>query len=536
MTGDHMIHAEHYVKPVHAHLGGYFQRVNDFNHTFDLRWGKIEFDVCFGVQVNVKVVLKVYREQGRCETYLVDTDAYDIQWDRHKRKTRDFYILPFSNHFGPISSVRFAYLVHLNEHSLASELDYQFMDSQQVQNGLDQNHVITDERCAANSYCTYELNPIELQCDVDWYNQHFDDLKLTPKFTKGQQYHPFHPKRFIHDHIDKVIQSRKKNPQRLCTIKVSVDCIDDTDFINHLIYASQEQVLVQCIVDWRKMTLTNSDNYARLKCANVELIGVFCTPQHHLIEVEPDMHTKFIIFNDEDCILGSFNITFDRWWANWESGMTFQSKGVCRLLDNIFQSQRGGVNQRYGIDPLSHFNLLYTFGRQVMRNGQYYRPHHAILAEVHRAKHSIRLCLFLMGDLLGDYNDSVVDALIQAHHRGVYVHILFNGHLARQGQIGIERSMDDELNRALLPAVQRLKDAGIAVGLVYGLDDHLVPYSPIHSKYCVIDDRIVIEGSFNWYNTSVFSHDLLVVVNNVGVAEPYLFEFEQIQYSFRVYY
>jgi phosphatidylserine/phosphatidylglycerophosphate/cardiolipin synthase-like enzyme len=96
--------------------------------------------------------------------------------------------------------------------------------------------------------------------------------------------------------------------------------------------------------------------------------------------------------------------------------------------------------------------------------------------------------------------------------------------------------MDDELNRALLPAVQRLKDAGIAVGLVYGLDDHLVPYSPIHSKYCVIDDRIVIEGSFNWYNTSVFSHDLLVVVNNVGVAEPYLFEFEQIQYSFRVYY
>jgi phosphatidylserine/phosphatidylglycerophosphate/cardiolipin synthase-like enzyme len=205
-------------------------------------------------------------------------------------------------------------------------------------------------------------------------------------------------------------------------------------------------------------------------------------------------------------------------------------------LDNIFQSQRGGVNQRYGIDPLSHFNLLYTFGRQVMLNGQLYRPHHAILAEIHRAKHSIKLCLFLMGDLLGDYHDSVVDALIQAHHRGVYVHILFNGHLARQGRIGLERSMHDELNRALLPAVQRLRNAGIAVGLVYGLDDHPVPYSPIHSKYCIIDDSIVIEGSFNWYNTSVFSHDLLVVVNNYGVAEPYRYEFEQIQHSFRVYY
>ena len=65
---------------------------------------------------------------------------------------------------------------------------------------------------------------------------------------------------------------------------------------------------------------------------------------------------------------------------------------------------------------------------------------------------------------------------------------------------------------------------------------HSVPYSPIHSKYCVIDGTIVLEGSFNWYNTSVFSHDLLVVLNNREVAEPYLYEFEQIQRLFRVYY
>ena len=361
-------------------------------------------------------------------------------------------------------------------------------------------------------------------------------MNVIPKFTKGQQYHPYHPKRFIHDHIDKVIRSKWENPGRLCTIKVSVDCIDDHDFISHLIHASHQGVLVQCIVDWRKMTLTNSQNYARLKRARVELVGVFCSPKHHLIEVEPDMHTKFVIFNDEDCILGSFNITFDRWWANWESGMTFHSKGVCRLLDNIFQSQRGGVIQKYGINPLSHFNLLYTFGRHTMLNGRIYRPHHAILAEIHRARHSIKLCLFLMGDLLGDHHDSVVEALIHAQDRGVYVHVLFNGHLARQGRIGVARPMWEELNRPLLPAVQRLKNAGIPVGLVYGQDDHPVPYSPIHSKYCVIDDSIVIEGSFNWYNTSVFSHDLLVLVNNRQVAQPYLYEFDEIQRSFRVYY
>ena len=528
--------AEQLVTPRHGTLGGSFQRLNDFGESFDLRWGKIEFDVAFGVQANIKVLIKVYRDKNVCETYFVDTDAYDIQWDRHKRCTRDFYLLPFSAQFGHASCIKFSFVLHLDERSIASRHEYIFMEKRHLDNKHHQNRPLTAAWSTDNTYRTYELNAAELQCDVDWYNHHFESLNLTPKFTKGQQNHPYHPKRFIHDHIDKVIRSKHEHPERLCTIKVSVDCIDDTDFISHLIYASHQRVLVQCIVDWRKMTQTNSHNYARLKQSGIELLGVFCTPKDHLIEVAPDMHTKFVIFNDEDCILGSFNITFDRWWANWESGMTFHSSGVCRLLDNVFQSQRGGVIQKYGIDPLSQFNLLYTFGRHYMHNGKHYRPHHAILAEIHRARRSIKLSLFLMGDLIGDHHDSVVDALIHANDRGVDVQILFNGHLARQGRIGIERTMQDELNRALLPAVQRLRDADIRVGLVYGLDDLPVPYSPIHSKYCIIDESIVIEGSFNWYNTSVFSHDLLVVVKNHEVAQPYLHEFAQMQRLFRVFY
>jgi hypothetical protein len=53
--------AENYAVPVHGNLGGYCLRVNDFNEKFHLRWGKISFDVWFGVQVNIKVILKVYR-------------------------------------------------------------------------------------------------------------------------------------------------------------------------------------------------------------------------------------------------------------------------------------------------------------------------------------------------------------------------------------------------------------------------------------------------------------------------------------------
>ncbi len=71
------------------------------------------------------------------------------------------------------------------------------------------------------------------------------------------------------------------------------------------------------------------------------------------------------------------------------------------------------------------------------------------------------------------------------------------------------------------------------MALAYGVTDHRVPYCPLHSKYCVIDDYIVLEGSFNWYNTSAFSHDLLVIAARPAVARAYLYEFQQILRLFR---
>ena len=142
--------AEQFATPTHGYLGGYFQRVNDYNEKFNVRWGKIEFDVFYGVQANVKVVLKVYREHGLCETYVVDTDAYDIKWDRHKRCTRDFYVLPFSNNFGKISCIKFSYIIHLNEHSIASHKDYIFMNSHEAQDDNPQFRKISSDWSTVN--------------------------------------------------------------------------------------------------------------------------------------------------------------------------------------------------------------------------------------------------------------------------------------------------------------------------------------------------------------------------------------------------
>ena len=527
--------AEQYAVPIDGQLGTPFQRTNDFAESFYLRWGRIRFQVDRGSEMNVKLLLKVYRSDGVCEHFMVDTDPYQETWNNHRRSTRDFFVHPFPKTLGRVTCVKFVYMVHHDERSIPSEYEYIFMDGHHFDSDQFQSRAITQQHATPNTWRTYEADAGMLQRDVDWINGHFESLNLVPKFTKGLPSHPYHPKRYIHERIDAVIRKKQQQPDRLHTIKVCVDCIDDTDFVNHLLHAAASGVWVQCQVDWRKMTLTNSNNYVRLKRSGIELVGVFCTPKHHRIEVAPDMHNKFIIFGDRDAILGSFNITFDRWGANWESGLTFHSRGLCRLLDNVFQSIRGGVIQRYTVDPLSHFNLLYTFGRHVLPNGKYYRPHQAILSEIHRAQRSIRLCLFLLGEMVGDHEDSVVDALIQARERGCDVQVILNGHLARKGDPGQEYTMAEELARPLLPAVYRLKRAGVPVLLAYGQHDQPVPYCPIHSKFCVIDGYKVLEGSFNWYNTSVFSHDLYVVAANDGVAQVYINEFNQTLHNFRIF-
>jgi phosphatidylserine/phosphatidylglycerophosphate/cardiolipin synthase-like enzyme len=81
-----------------------------------------------------------------------------------------------------------------------------------------------------------------------------------------------------------------------------------------------------------------------------------------------------------------------------------------------------------------------------------------------------------------------------------------------------------------------LKDAGVPVALAYGQDDFEVPYSPIHSKYCVFDEHVVLDGSFNWYNASVYSHDIVILARNAEAAQPYLFEFDQILRRLRIYW
>ena len=84
--------AEQYAAPTEAILGPLYPRRNEFKELFYLRWGRIRFRVDWGAEMNVKVVLKVFHEDGTFEQYLAHTDPCGGNWNQHWRETRDFFI------------------------------------------------------------------------------------------------------------------------------------------------------------------------------------------------------------------------------------------------------------------------------------------------------------------------------------------------------------------------------------------------------------------------------------------------------------
>ncbi|MGA8156306.1 MAG: hypothetical protein WB822_08875 [Rhodoplanes sp.] len=126
--------AERYAFPIDARIGTSIPRTNDFKELFYVRWRSIWFNVFWGPDLNIKVVLNVYRSCGVCERFIVDTDSYDVQWDRHKRVTRDLYIYPSPAKLGHVTRVTFSharrlYCRHSGRARHQSRHDRQLLDT-----------------------------------------------------------------------------------------------------------------------------------------------------------------------------------------------------------------------------------------------------------------------------------------------------------------------------------------------------------------------------------------------------------------------
>lgn len=128
-----------------------------------------------------------------------------------------------------------------------------------------------------------------------------------------------------------------------------------------------------------------------------------------------------------------------------------------------------------------------------------------LLAYLNKAEKTMEVCLFTIT------NNQLADALRAAHDRGVAVRII----------------TDDENLKMLGSDV---RDLG-AYGIPFKADSD--PRSHMHNKFVVIDDLLLLTGSFNWTKQAVFKNqENLALFDDAGLVSLYKQEFEKLWAQF----
>ena len=123
---------------------------------------------------------------------------------------------------------------------------------------------------------------------------------------------------------------------------------------------------------------------------------------------------------------------------------------------------------------------------------------HYVLNEISKAKVKIEVAVFTFT------LDEIADALVEAAERGVNVWVVY------------ELGMEDT------PLVSKLESGGVAVRSDKNPD-------LMHHKFMVVDDAMVLTGSFNWtYSADNFHDENLLIIHSPGVAWQYHEEFVRV--------
>lgn len=536
--------AENFASPLWKWIGQRRFVTNMQNWRISNYPGGIGFSFrCYPGKMALKVLLKIYREDGSAEFFLADAYKTEgMEGDRQKWQTHQLPLFPYESCHGCITHIAFSYLIHKDGKSLHSRYNYKFAGLDDFQRGRTESDDFDDQFFKTeNYYTTTELAQKDIQKALDNINRRRKGLPIRPFFTRGNTWAPDHPVHEIHRLIDKVIERKKQDPEGRHFISIAFFDFDNQHVAEHLVYAWQNGVDIDCFADWAAVSSMNcTENVAKMRRAGIPICGVVrntpCDPSGGIAS----MHTKIIVFDGEVVHSSSYNLHFHLWGGNWENALFYDSRDFALLYLNIYHAIRGGVVQGLRVKPESRYNLYYSFGSYYISNSRrsrtkkYFRPQDAIITEIINAKDSIVVCMFDMDHLTGiplcgDNEADVVSALIAARDRGVNVKIIMNGMITHTG--ALPQAWDKGFKRPLKGPVRRLKDAWMELVFVYY---HESIYSPLHHKFAVFDNLTVMTESYNWYTASVYSDETLSVIRDPDIAAAFLAEADKICGSFRL--
>ncbi|WP_457637393.1 phospholipase D-like domain-containing protein [Oceanithermus sp.] len=200
------------------------------------------------------------------------------------------------------------------------------------------------------------------------------------------------------------------------------------------------------------------------------------------------MHDKFAVIDDGLVFTGSLNWSYNGLHKNDNDLLRLTGKPAARLYHDAFNA----LWQRKGRAPAPAELQIAGGGRVDV----YFTPssgrqaEQRIVGELDRAEKEIWVAAFVLT------NPEIISALNRAAGRGVKVRVLLE-----------RRNLQDSREEKLSGAVEVRPDAN--------------PFS-MHLKTMVIDDRVVITGSFNFTRSAVSRNDEnLLVLTSPQLARRY---------------
>ncbi len=214
------------------------------------------------------------------------------------------------------------------------------------------------------------------------------------------------------------------------------------------------------------------------------------------------MHNKFVVIDGLEVWSGSMNFTLNGAYHNDNNLIRLRSAQLAENYTAEFEEMF--VRDMFGDNVVRNtpHPRLEIFGVPVQT---WFSPDDgaaaAIVAAIESAEESIYFLAFSFT------SDEIAGAMLAAQSRGVEVAGVFEASQVRS-------NMGSEF--------ERLAQAGLAVRLDGNPDN-------MHHKVIVIDEEIVITGSYNFSRSAEESNDEnLLILHNASIAAQYLAEFERV--------
>ncbi|GAB1420586.1 phospholipase D-like domain-containing protein [Anaerolineales bacterium] len=219
------------------------------------------------------------------------------------------------------------------------------------------------------------------------------------------------------------------------------------------------------------------------------------------------MHNKFMIMDGQTVWLGSMNYTENGTYRNNnhmikisgspELVAAYQAEFNGMFLNNVFGPKKPSVNgTSFAVDGISG-EVWFAPQDSVMQ---------AVIDAVNSAQTSIRFMVFVMSD------DDLATAIKGRHNAGVDV----KGIYENRNSTAVWSTMTD----LLCAKIDVRQDTN--------------PYT-LHHKVIIIDNQIVVTGSFNFSaNAAKVNDENLLMINDPDLAAQFIAEFDRLYLTSRV--